>query len=89
MASGIPVHIAVFVFFVLIYKFWPGGFENSFKRSDGSKRDASWTDCIYFAAATHSTTGFGDIIPDSDVSRLVVTCHMIIVFCIVVLGIQV
>lgn len=87
MAHTIYAHILVFLFFVILYKFYPGGFENSFKRSDGSRRKATWMDCIYFATATHTTTGFGDTIPDTDTSRLVVTCHMIIVFSIVVLGI--
>lgn len=88
MASAITVHILIFTFFVILYSFWPGGFENSFKRSDGSKRKATWTDCIYFAAATHTTTGFGDTIPDTNISRLVVTIHMMLVFTIVILGVK-
>nr|QLC35858.1 potassium channel protein kcv [Acanthocystis turfacea Chlorella virus GNLD22] len=88
MLRSILPHIIVFTFFVVLYKFFPGGFEDSFKRGDGSRRKATWMDCIYFATATHTTTGFGDVVPDNDAARTAVTMHMLIVFAIVVLGIK-
>jgi hypothetical protein len=71
-----------------LYKFFPGGFENNFKRGDGSKEPVSWIDALYVSAATHTTTGFGDIVAESRAAKFVVTAHMLIVFTIVVLGIK-
>ena len=45
-------------------------------------------DAIYVSAATHTTTGFGDIVADSRAAKFMVTAHMLIVFSIVVLGLK-
>jgi len=86
--SILGVHFAILLLFATIYKFFPGGFENNFKRGDGSKEPVSWMDAIYVSAATHTTTGFGDIVADSRFAKFMVTAHMLIVFSIVVLGLK-
>ena len=45
-------------------------------------------DAIYVSAATHTTTGFGDIVADSKFAKFMVTAHMLIVFSIVILGLK-
>ncbi|AGE56460.1 potassium channel protein kcv [Paramecium bursaria Chlorella virus NE-JV-1] len=86
--SILTIHFVVLLLFATLYKFFPGGFENNFKRGDGSKEPVSWVDAIYVSTATHTTTGFGDIVADSRAAKFAVTCHMLIVFSIVVLGIK-
>ena len=83
--SILLVHFAILLLFAALYKFFPGGFENNFKRGDGSKENVSWMDAIYVSAATHTTTGFGDIVADSRAAKFAITAHMLIVFSIVVL----
>jgi hypothetical protein len=86
--SILAVHFAILLLFTTLYKFFPGGFENNFKRGDGSKEPVSWIDALYVSAATHTTTGFGDIVADTRLAKFVVTAHMLIVLSIVVLGIK-
>ena len=86
--SILTVHFVILFLFTTLYKFFPGGFENNFKRGDGSKDPVSWIDALYVAAATHTTTGFGDIVAESRSAKFAVTAHMLIVFTIVVLGIK-
>jgi hypothetical protein len=78
----------VLFLFAVLYKYFPGGFENNFKRGDGTKEPVSWMDAVYVSAATHTTTGFGDIVADTRLAKFVVTSHMLIVFSIVVLGLK-
>lgn len=75
------IHIAILLFFVMVYRFFPGGFENHFD----TNKQANWIDCLYFGVSTHSTVGYGDIAPKTPIARLVVITHIIVVFMIVLM----
>jgi len=87
--TAITAHAIIFAFFTILYKYFPGGFQNNFKRGDGSRKPADWLDVIYFSTATHTTVGYGDVVADSNLAKAAVSLHMLLVFTIVVLGIQI
>nr|QLC35874.1 potassium channel protein kcv [Acanthocystis turfacea Chlorella virus Island-Lake_Medium] len=70
------IHVCILTVFTIVYKMLPGGmFSNA---------DPSWVDCLYFAASTHTTVGYGDLTPKSPVAKLTATAHMLIVFAIII-----
>jgi uncharacterized membrane protein len=89
MTSPITVHVILFVVMSILYKYIPGGFNANFTRADGLKKDPSWMDVLYMSAVTHTTTGFGDFLPASKTARFLVTMHVILVFCFVILAIKI
>jgi uncharacterized membrane protein len=89
MASPITVHVILFVFMTILYKYIPGGFTSNFTRADGLKKEPSWMDVLYMSAVTHTTTGFGDFLPSTNTARFCVTLHVILVFCFVILGVKI
>ena len=74
------IHIGILAFFTIVYKMLPGGMF--------SHTDPSWIDCLYFSTATHTTVGYGDLTAKSPVAKLTATAHMMIVFAIVISGLQ-
>lgn len=89
MTSPITIHVILFVLMTIAYKCIPGGFQANFARADGVKKDPSWMDVIYMSAVTHTTTGFGDFLPSTNTARFLVTLHVILVFCFVILAIKI
>ena len=89
MTNPITVHAIFFCFMTLVYRFFPGGFENNFKYSDDRKGPASWIDILYYNAAVYTTVGYGDVIPITPLAKCAAIFQMIIVFSIVVLGIKI
>lgn len=77
------IHLTVLMLFVTIYYFFPGGgFEKNFSVANPDKK-ASWIDCLYFGVTTHSTVGFGDILPKTTGAKLCTIAHIVVVFFIV------
>jgi len=76
------IHLLVLMMFVMIYRFFPGGFENNFTVANPDKK-ASLVDCLYFGVTTHSTVGFGDILPKTTGAKLCTIAHIVVVFFIV------
>ncbi|AAQ16130.1 potassium channel protein [Paramecium bursaria Chlorella virus AL2A] len=76
------IHLLILAMFVMIYKFFPGGFENNFSVANPDKK-ASWIDCLYFGVTTHSTVGFGDILPKTTGAKLCTIAHICVVFFVV------
>lgn len=89
MTNPITVHVLLFIVMTILYKYIPGGFTNNFTRADGLKKEPSWMDVIYMSAVTHTTTGFGDFLPSTNMARFCVTAHVILVFCFVILGVKI
>ena len=88
MTNPITVHVILFVVMSILYKYIPGGFNANFTRADGLKKDPSWMDVCYMSAVTHTTTGFGDFLPATKTARFLVTMHVILVFCFVILAVK-
>lgn len=65
----IPYHIVVLVVFASIYAMI--GMKQHF-----GVADATPVMPVYFAMVTHSTTGFGDLAPKTDLARMVVVLHL-------------
>jgi hypothetical protein len=89
MASPITVHVILFIFMTILYKYIPGGFTSNFTRADGLKKEPSWMDVFYMSAVTHTTTGFGDFLPSTNTARFCVALHVILVFSFVILGVKI
>ena len=88
MDNPLIIHILLFVIMIIIYKFFPGGFENHFTRSDGVKTPPTLVDVVYYVSTTHSTTGFGDIIPKTQIAKITTSVHMMLVFIIIITGLS-
>lgn len=86
MDNPLVIHVILFICMLIVYKFFPGGFENHFTRSDGIKSPPTLIDVIYFTTTTHSTTGFGDIVPKTQVAKITTSVHMMLVFIIIITG---
>lgn len=92
MTNPITIHVILFVFMTILYRYIPGGFNKNFARTDGIEKlqkEPTWMDVIYMSAVTHTTTGFGDFLPTTAMARFCVTMHVILVFCFVVLGVKI
>jgi len=89
MTNPITVHVLLFVIMTVLYKYIPGGFENNFTRVDGLKGEPTWMDVLYMSAVTHTTTGFGDFLASTKTAKFLVTMHVILVFCFVILGVKI
>ena len=76
------IHIVILAVFVLIYRFFPGGFEKNFSVTNPDK-EVQWIDCIYFGITTHSTVGFGDILPKTTGAKICTIAHILTVFFVV------
>ena len=72
-------HVVLFLAATILYYNFPGGFENNFHRPDTDKPPTP-VECAYFSLTTHTTTGYGDIYPLTDIARTTVMTHMILVF---------
>lgn len=90
MTSPITVHAIFFCFMTLVYRCFPGGFENHFKYGDANKKGpASWVDIIYYNTTVYSTVGYGDVIPNSSLAKWAAIFQMCVVFSLVVLGVKI
>lgn len=68
----------VLVVFVCVYaSLLPDAAE--FDVPSGDKRDLS--SAVYYAVATHTTVGYGDVLARSRRARMLTTVHMALVFC--------
>ena len=52
-------------------------FQSTFTNS--SLRKSTFIDCLYFSFTTTSTVGYGDISPKSQLSRIIVMTHQLII----------
>lgn len=77
--KAVAYHVAIFSFFTVAYYLAPGGFGSHFQVPE-IVGDGSFWDVAYFSTVTHTTTGFGDIIPVTRGARIMVMCHMIACF---------
>ena len=51
--------------------------------------NGSILDSFYYTTATHTSIGFGDITPKNRIIRMITSLHMIMVFILVILNIDV
>ena len=65
----LKTYLTVLIFYSMIY-YYMG--ETHFRLRDGSIVDS-----VYFSTTIMSTVGFGDIIPISDVGKMIVITHQI------------
>lgn len=48
--------------------------------SNSFNKELTFSDAIYFSFITHTTVGYGDIVPVSDVARSLVILHSFLMF---------
>jgi len=70
--------LIAYIFTVLLYAFIYYNIKgnNNFK---GLNKDSTFIDCLYFSFTTTSTVGYGDISPKSQLARIVVMTHHLII----------
>lgn len=58
---------------------------------NGIQENDCWSifDSFYYTTATHTSIGFGDITPKNRMIRLITSLHMIIVFALIIINIDV
>ena len=76
--SFLFINVAVFVVFIFVYKYM--GMKKHFEV------EPTFTNASYFAAATHSSTGFGDITPKTKTAKWVTFAHMTTVWSLVAIA---
>ena len=69
-------HILVIVIFSIIY-YYVSKLKGTMK--DKEKMN-TYMNCFYFTTITHFTIGFGDIVPESNVLRILVMSQVLIAF---------
>jgi len=67
-------HIITIIVFFAIYNVL-----QSYDKSCFSGTNGCWIDMLYFTTTTHSTTGYGDIVPTNKLSKIVVSIHQLII----------
>ena len=69
----------IILFSLIYYVIGKENFEfNIFNKN--SKRDINYLDYLYFSIVTSSSTGYGDILPTTDLSRLLTCIQMFLVY---------
>lgn len=71
-------HVCVCVFFSGVYSVL--GIKGNFNYIDKTPMNALTP--LYFTAVTHTTTGFGDITPKTDLARIVVIVHLLLAWAV-------
>ena len=61
------------IFTVIIYIFFNGHYSNC----------NTLVDHLYFSSTTFTFVGYGDIVPKTQIARLITNIYMLIIFCIV------
>lgn len=72
----IVTNISILIFFAMIYFSLP---ENSFNKKD----KLSLMDSVYFSVISHTTVGYGDIYPASNIAKFFVLCQIALVFSLI------
>ena len=68
-------HFSIILLFAVIYRHISN---NSTSFSDSNKM--TFFDSIYYSTITHTTVGFGDIYPKTNLARFVCMIHVLLVF---------
>lgn len=75
---NIKYNVVIFIIFFIIYTLLLRNGSNHFKLNDPQSNN-SLINTFYFTLVTHSTLGYGDIYPTSNLGKLVVSLHVIVV----------
>tara|TARA_Y100000591_G_C21369865_1_gene468276 strand:+ start:96 stop:386 length:291 start_codon:yes stop_codon:yes gene_type:complete len=75
----IIIQISIIIAFTGIYMYI-GDSNLHHRKKDNIKGNLTVLDYFYFSTVTSASTGFGDIIPDSDLARLLVTIQIILTY---------
>lgn len=72
-------HIIIFVIFVVLNYI----FMNKQHFNIASESKYNILDSVYYTAVVHTSTGFGDISPKTDITKIITTAHTICVFAVI------
>ena len=76
--------IVIAVFFTIYFCHYKYDKQKHFIVTNNETTLDNWVDILYFTTTTHTTVGFGDIIPKSKQMKLFVILHHIIIVLLVV-----
>lgn len=71
-------HIVLFILAFTVYAF----LYNCDKKHFSNAKD--YYDMVYFTCITHSTVGYGDIVPTSTMAKMAVSLHVLLVILITI-----
>jgi voltage-gated potassium channel len=74
----ISANIMIFAFFSTCYMYF--GFKEHFDTPN------TLSNVLYYAATTHTTTGYGDITPKTPLGRFLATAHMLSVWILIAIA---
>jgi len=69
-------HAIIIIVFAMIYKY----IYNLENKSFSNMKKMTWFDSVYYSTITHSTVGFGDVYPQTRMSKLACMTHVLLVF---------
>lgn len=78
--TTIIIQISTIIAFTGIYMYIGDINFHHRKKDDNIKGNLTVLDYFYFSTVTSASTGFGDIIPDTDLARLLVTIQIILTY---------
>ena len=74
------IYIVFFIINIILMKTKPDNWKNL-----GCDNNCVWSDAFYFTTATHSSIGFGDVVPKGKWVRTMTSIHMLLVFIFIIL----
>ena len=81
LSAKIILNLLIYILFVCCYLFFINDFDHSVKNE---KENYTYTDnlisVIYFGLTTHTTVGFGDIIPRTNRLKTLISIHILLTF---------
>jgi len=76
----ILANLLIIVVMVAVYSVMDLVDKKSFRFTSGKGENVGWRDIAYFTIITHTTVGYGDIVPAQWWSRLAVAFHVLLVW---------
>ncbi len=82
-------HLALILFFAVVYYIIHINFENTFecKNKKQNNKELSFFDFIYFSLVTQTTVGYGDIVPCHIFSKIITMLQLLTIYGVIVITI--
>lgn len=71
----VGANLVIYILFTMLY--FSMGMEEHFVYNNTSIKRSPLLDTIYFSAIAHTTTGFGDITPKTDLAKALTALHVL------------
>lgn len=81
LSAKLFMNLVIYISFVLCYLFFINDFDHSVKNENDNYTNVdNLISVIYFGLTTHTTVGFGDIIPRTNRLKIIISIHILLTF---------